>query len=143
MRQNNFLNRLFHKKEIFKNKCDFEHVKNIKRVSRCYLDKIKNIDTLAECIDIHKNLYIDKFYHKDLEPNNIFRTSQIATMQPSEIFIVEEGLPEQSIADWEMDKDSNGYEIILSMYKDLLLTAVYVYYYDYCLKVKEYELYGY
>lgn len=101
------------------------------------INAIKDCDSLISLMYIHKDAWGSGFQNKNIAPCSygIFRTSDILTMVPCEVFLGGiYGLNTNPIPFWEahkndkygcngfgIDKNDSLYEIVLNQYKNLLL----------------------
>lgn len=141
MRKNNLLNRTFFKEEIRKNMKDAELQLTLSKNGARIINTIEKCDSLEELLSIHKSAWTLGFQNKNLGPDKygMFRTENIPTMQPSEVFLGGIwGLWTYAIPFWEERKSQpyynyNGfgidskisiYSIILDQYKRLLISNI-------------------
>ena len=140
MRKNNLLNRIFFKKEIRKNMEDAVLKHTLSKNGARIVNAINKCDSLEELLSIHKEAWIVGFQNENLGPDKygMFRTKNIPTMQPSEVFLGGIwGLFTHAIPFWEERKSQpygcNGfginpeislYSIILDQYKRLLISNI-------------------
>ena len=140
MKRNNIWNRLFHKAEIKENKKKMSIYVKQRETGQSFINAIKNCDSLITLIHIHKDAWGSGFQNKNIgpDPYGVFRTSDILTMTPCEVFLGGiYGLNTNPIPFWEQHKNDkygcNGfgidendslYEIILNQYKNLLLSNI-------------------
>lgn len=136
MRKNNFWNRIFFKKEIRKNMEDAVLKHTLSKNGLRIINAVEKSDSLEELLSIHKEAWIVGFQNKNLGPckYGMFRTENIPTMQPSEVFLGGIwGLFTHAIPFWEEHKSQsygcNGfginpeislYNLVLDQYKNLL-----------------------
>lgn len=104
------------------------------------INAIKDCDSLISLMYIHKDAWGSGFQNKNIAPCSygIFRTSDILTMVPCEVFLGGiYGLNINPIPFWEahkndkygcngfgIDKNDSLYEIVLNQYKNLLLSNI-------------------
>lgn len=140
MRKNNLLNRIFFKEEIRKNMEDAVLKHTLSKNGARIVNAINKCDSLEELLSIHKEAWIVGFQNENLGPDKygMFRTENIPTMQPSEVFLGGIwGLFTHAIPFWEERKSQlygcNGfginpeislYSIILDQYKRLLISNI-------------------
>lgn len=136
MRKNNLWNRIFFKKEIRKNMEDAVLKHTLSKNGSRIINAVKKCDSLEELLSIHKEAWIVGFQNKNLGPckYGMFRTENIPTMQPSEVFLGDIwGLFTRAIPFWEEHKSQtygcNGfgidpgtslYSLVLDQYKEIL-----------------------
>lgn len=136
MRKNNFWNRIFFKKEIRKNMEDAVLKHTLSKNGERIINAVEKCDSLEELLSIHKEAWIVGFQNKNLGPNKygMFRTENIPTMQPSEVFLGGIwGLFTHAIPFWEehksqsygcngfgIDPETSLYSLILDQYKEIL-----------------------
>lgn len=89
MRKNNLLNRIFFKEEIRKNMEDAVLKHTLSKNGAHIVNAINKCDSLEELLSIHKEAWIVGFQNENLGPDKygMFRTENIPTMQPSEVFL--------------------------------------------------------
>lgn len=140
MRKNNLLNRTFFKEEIRKNMKNAELQLTLSKNGARIINEIEKCDSLGELLSIHKSAWTLGFQNENLGPDKygMFRTENIPTMQPSEIFLGGIcGLFTHAIPFWEERKSQlygcngfginpeiNLYSIILDQYKRLLISNI-------------------
>lgn len=140
MRKNNLWNRTFFKKAIQKNIKDAELQLTLSKNGARIINKVKKCDSLYVLLNIHKEAWLLGFQNKNLGPDKygMFRTENIPTMKPEEIFLGGIwGLFTHAIPFWEERKSQpyscNGfgidpkislYSIILDQYKNLLISNI-------------------
>lgn len=148
MKRNNIWNRLFHKAEIKENKKKMSIYVRQRESGQSFINAIKNCDSLINLMHIHKDAWGNGFQDRYIgpNPNKEFRTSDILTMNPCEVFLGDiYGLHTNPIPFWEQHKNDkygcNGfgidenypiYKMILNQYKELLLFSIH-----YMLKVAD------
>ena len=134
------LNRTFFKEEIRKNMKDAELQLTLSKNGARIINTIEKCDSLEELLSIHKEAWIVGFQNENLGPDKygMFRTENIPTMQPSEVFLGGIwGLWTYAIPFWEerksqpygcngfgMDPEISLYDIILDQYKRLLTSNI-------------------
>ena len=137
MRKNNLINRIFFKGEVRKNMKDVELQLTLSKNGARIINAIKKCDSLEELLSIHKEAWLIGFQNENLGPDRygMFRTENIPTMEPSEVFLGGIwGLFTHSIPFWEerksqpygcndfnMDPEISLYGIVLDQYKRLLI----------------------
>lgn len=137
MRKNNIWNRLFHNSEIKKNKEQVIVYRQQLDIGQYLIDSIKEAKSLYSLLQIHKTAWGAGFKSYNLGPcpYGMFRTSNILTMTPNEVYLGDiYGLFTENIYFWEINKlgkfGVNGfgikeevliYDIILNQYKNILL----------------------
>lgn len=142
MRKNNLLNRIFFKEEIRKNMEDAVLKHTLSKNGARIINAINKCDSLEELLSIHKEAWIVGFQNENLGPDKygMFRTENIPTMQPSEVFLGGIwGLFTHAIPFWEERKSqpyynidgrnnfnivpkTRLYDIVLDQYKRLLIS---------------------
>ena len=137
MRKNNIWNRLFYRAEIKENQKKMSIYIKQRETGQSIINAIKDCDSLITLMHIHKNAWSNGFQNKDIgpDPYGMFRTSDILTMVPCEVFLGGiYGINTNPIPFWEAHKnDKYGcnefgidenyplYKIVLDQYKNLLL----------------------
>lgn len=140
MKRNNIWNRLFHNSEIKNNKEQMSIYVKQCELGQSFINAIKDCDSLINLMYIHKDAWGNGFQNKNIAPclYGIFRTSNILTMVPCEVFLGGiYGLNTNPIPFWEahkndkygcngfgIDKNDSLYEIVLNQYKNLLLSNI-------------------
>lgn len=140
MRKNNLLNRIFFKREVEENEEDALLQNLLAENGACIINEIEKCDSLGELLSIHKSAWTLGFQNENLGPDKygMFRTENIPTMQPSEVFLGNIcGLFTHAIPFWEERKSQpygyNGfnmnpkislYDIVLDQYKRLLISNI-------------------
>ena len=140
MRKNNLWNRIFFKKAIQKNIKDAELQLTLSKNGARIINKIKKCDSLYVLLNIHKEAWLLGFQNENLGPDRygMFRTENILTMKPEEIFLGGIwGLFTHAIPFWEerkskpygcngfgIDPEISLYDIILNQYKNLLISNI-------------------
>lgn len=140
MRKNNLLNRIFFKEEVRKNMKDAELQLTLSKNGARIINAIKKCDSLEELLSIHKEAWLIGFQNENLGPDRygMFRTENIPTMKPSEVFLGGIwGLFTHAIPHWEerksqpygcngfnMDPEISLYGIVLDQYKRLLISNI-------------------
>ena len=140
MRKNNLWNRIFFKKAIQKNIKDAELQLTLSKNGARIINKIKKCDSLYVLLNIHKEAWLLGFQNENLGPDRygMFRTENIPTMKPEEIFLGGIwGLFTHAIPFWEerksqpygcngfgIDPEISLYSIILGQYKNLLISNI-------------------
>lgn len=140
MRKNNLWNRTFFKKAIQKNMKDAELQLTLSKNGARIINKVKKCDSLYVLLNIHKEAWLLGFQNKNLGPDKygMFRTENIPTMKPEEIFLGGIwGLFTHAIPFWEerkskpygcngfgIDPEISLYSIILDQYKNLLISNI-------------------
>lgn len=140
MKKNNLWNRIFFKEEVRKNKEDAELQLTLSKNGARIINAIEKCDSLYELMNIHKEAWIIGFQNENLGPDKygMFRTENIPTMQPSEVFLGGIwGLFTHAIPFWEerksqpygcndfnMDPEISLYGIVLDQYKRLLISNI-------------------
>ena len=140
MRKNNLWNRIFFKKAIQKNIKDAELQLTLSKNGARIINKIKKCDSLYVLLNIHKEAWLLGFQNENLGPDRygMFRTENILTMKPEEIFLGGIwGLFTHAIPFWEerkskpygcngfgIDPEISLYSIILDQYKNLLISNI-------------------
>lgn len=140
MKRNNIWNRLFHNSEIRNNKEQMSIYVKQCELGQSFINTIKDCDSLINLMYIHKDAWNNGFQNKNIAPclYGIFRTSNILTMVPCEVFLGGiYGLNTNPIPFWEahkndkygcngfgIDKNDSLYEIVLNQYKNLLLSNI-------------------
>ena len=133
MKKYNIWNRIFHKDELNKNVADFRLQQSLVNSYECWLTKIGNANTLAECMICHKRIWRKGFRNANLGPDmyGMFRTKDINLMTIDEVYIGGiYGLNTLTIEQWEdckeepYDSTQTCYDIILCAYKRLLKSNI-------------------
>ena len=140
MRKNNLLNRIFFKEEIRKNIKDAELQLTLSKNGARIINKVKKCDSLYVLLNIHKEAWLLGFQNENLGPDRygMFRTENIPTMKPSEVFLGDIwGLFTHAIPFWEerksqpcgcngfgIDPEISLYGIVLDQYKKLLISNI-------------------
>lgn len=140
MKKNNLWNRIFFKEEIRKNMEDAVLKHTLSKNGARIVNAINKCDSLEELLSIHKEAWIVGFQNENLGPDKygMFRTENIPTMQPSEVFLGGIwGLFTHAIPFWEerksqpygcngfnMDPEISLYGIVLDQYKRLLISNI-------------------
>ena len=140
MKKNNLWNRIFFKEEIRKNMEDAVLKHTLSKNGARIVNAINKCDSLEELLSIHKETWIVGFQNENLGPDKygMFRTENIPTMQPSEVFLGGIwGLFTHAIPFWEerksqpygcngfnMDPEISLYGIVLDQYKRLLISNI-------------------
>ena len=140
MRKNNLWNRIFFKKAIQKNIKDAELQLTLSKNGARIINKVKKCDSLYVLLNIHKEAWLLGFQNENLGPDRygMFRTENIPTMKPEEIFLGGIwGLFTHAIPFWEerksqpygcngfgIDPEISLYSIILDQYKNLLISNI-------------------
>lgn len=148
MKRNNIWNRLFYKAEVQENKKKMSTYIRQRESGQSFIDAIKDCNSLLALVYIHKNAWSNGFQNVYIAPNpyGIFRTSNIFTMVPCEVFLGGiYGLNTNPIPFWEahkndkygcngfgVDENDSLYGIVLNQYKDLLTSTI-----KYMLKVAD------
>lgn len=124
MRKNNLLNRIFFKEEVRKNKEDAELQLTLSKNGARIINTIEKCDSLEELLSIHKSAWTLGFQNKNLGPDKygMFRTENIPTMQPSEVFLG--GIWGLWTYAFGIDSKISIYSIILDQYKRLLISNI-------------------
>lgn len=153
--KNNILNRIFHKKAVNENlqrkhECERLIVLEndlIDRIGTVSFDskdvnsaKVTGTQSLPELLSIHKEAWTKGFRNQNIGPceYGMFRTKDIATMQPNEVFLGDiYGLFTKSIPFWEDEKHNTKcgggwpiydyltpYQIVLDQYKCILVSNI-------------------
>lgn len=89
-----------------------------------YLSEISKADSLMGLLEVHKRMWADGIRHSNIGPNEfgIFRTDDIATMRPSEVFLGNiYGLWTAPLSEWIGSKDEH---IITEQYRHHLSSNV-------------------
>lgn len=133
MKKYNIWNKIFHKRELNKNVADYKLQQGLVNSYECWLTKIGNANTLAECMILHKRIWRKGFRNANLGPDmyGMFRTKDINLMTINEVYIGGiYGLNTRTIAQWEDSKEEpydstqTCYDIILCAYKRLLKSNI-------------------
>lgn len=158
MKKNNFINRIFHKKEVALNKEQLSKDIQLVEFSDEFIKSLVKANDLITLMNIHKDAYSSGFT-KNLEPSEygMFRCKSISEMNSHQVFLGGiYGLTTNSIAFWEQYKDEpygvNGfgidenyslYKIILDQYRNHLKRNIGAMVNIAKKEIKEYELCGY
>lgn len=89
-----------------------------------YLSEISKADSLMGLLEVHKRMWADGIRHSNIGPNEfgIFRTEDISTMRPSEVFLGNiYGLWTAPLSEWIGSKDEH---IITEQYRHHLSSNV-------------------
>ena len=89
-----------------------------------YLSEISKADSLIGLLEVHKRMWADGIRHSNIGPNEfgIFRTDDISTMRPSEVFLGNVyGLWTAPLSEWIGSKDEH---IIMDQYRHHLSSNV-------------------
>ena len=133
MKKYNIWNRIFHKRELNKNVVDYKFQQSLVNSYECWLTKIGNVNTLSECMILHKRIWRKGCRNANLGPDRygMFRTDDINSMTIDEVYIGGiYGLNTLTIAQWEehkevpYDSEQTCYDIILYAYKRLLKSNI-------------------
>lgn len=140
MKKNNLWNRIFFFEEVRKNMKDAVLQHTLSKNGARIVNAINKCGSLEELLSIHKEAWIVGFQNENLGPDKygMFRTENIPTMQPSEVFLGNIcGLFTHAIPFWEKRKSQpygyNGfnmnpkislYDIVLDQYKRLLTSNI-------------------
>lgn len=140
MRKNNIWNRLFHKAEVQENQKKMSIYIKQRETGQSLINAIKDCDSLITLMHIHKNAWSNGFQNNNIGPNpyGMFRTSDILTMVPCEVFLGGiYGINTKPISFWEAHKNDkygcNGfgidaddflYDVVLEQYRYLLLSNI-------------------
>lgn len=103
MKKYNIWNKIFHKRELNKNVADYRLQQGLVNSYECWLTKIGNANTLAECMILHKRIWRKGFRNANLGPDKhgMFRTKDINLMTINEVYIGGiYGLNTRTIAQW-------------------------------------------
>ena len=136
MKTNNLWNRFFYKETLQKEKEKYLKFKKILGLYLEFYERIVNAKELNELLELHKKLWKAGFKNQNLGPceYGIFRTKDIETMKPEEVFLGNVyGLWTNNIPFWEAHKDAtygvNGfgiafdtktYDLIVNQYREIL-----------------------
>lgn len=144
MRKNNLINRIFFKGEVRENMKDAKLQLTLSKNGARIINTIKKCDSLEELLSIHKEAWIVGFQNENLGPDKygMFRTENIPTMQPSEVFLGgiwglwtyaipfwEERKPQpyyniDGRNDFNINPKTRLYDIVLNQYKRLLISNI-------------------
>ena len=69
MKRYNIWNKIFHKRELNKNVADYRLQQGLVNSYECWLTKIGNANTLAECMILHKRIWRKGFRNANLGPD--------------------------------------------------------------------------
>lgn len=89
-----------------------------------YLSEISKADSLMGLLEVHRQMWADGIRHSNIGPNEygIFRTNDISTMRPSEVFLGNiYGLWTAPLSEWIGSKDEH---IIMDQYRHHLSSNV-------------------
>ena len=156
MKENNFWNRLFHKKKIGANQKQYELYKKQFATAQQFITTIKAQKDLITLLNIHKDAYGSGFT-LNLGPGAMFRCEEIVTMTPHQVYLGGIwGLNTYAIPYWEqyidepygvngfgIKADQSLYEMILNQYKNHLISNISAMYNKALREILEYELRGY
>lgn len=127
--KDNIWNKFFHKKKLQKRK-ELKRLNDIVMSADDFLPRLKECDSLLGMMHLHKEMWGHGLRNKHIGPcqEGIFRTQDIMTMKPEEVFLGNiEGLWTFAIPEWEKMRDvpqSNTYHIVCRQYRDLLMANV-------------------
>ena len=140
MKKNNFWNRLFFSSKIRDNKREMSLYTKQCNEGQRIIDALNKSNNLSTLMNIHKDAWRTGFQNENIGPcpYGIFRTSDILTMTPNEIYLGGIwGLFTHSIPFWEEHKEAkygcNGfgidenlslYEMIVDQYRKLLSSNI-------------------
>ena len=140
MRRNSIWNKLFYKAEVQENQKKMSIYIKQRETGQSIINAIKDCDSLITLMHIHKNAWSNGFQNNDIgpDPYGMFRTSDILTMVPCEVFLGGiYGLNTNPIPFWEahkndkygcngfgVDENDSLYGIVLNQYKDLLTSTI-------------------
>ena len=154
MKKNNFWNKLFFSSKIRDNKREMSLY--TKQCSQRIIDALNKSNNLSTLMNIHKDAWQSGFQNKNLEPSyfGIFRTSDIPTMTPDQIYLGGIwGLEAKPIPFWEehkdesygfgLDEDISLYAMIVNQYKSVLLSNIKVIYHNAQKEYNIFKQYGY
>lgn len=119
MIKNTFWNRVFRRKALVRQE---RQLKDQLKFGESLLIKLSRATRLQQVFEIHKEAWSKGFRNKNLGPcpYGMFRTDDIATMSPSEVFLGNiGGLWTFPLPEWEKS-DSESYEKVLEQYKHIL-----------------------
>lgn len=158
MKKNNFINRIFHKKEVALNKEQLSKDICLVESSTEFIKALNKAKDLITLMNIHKDVYASGFT-KNLEPceYGMFRCKSISEMNTHQVFLGGiYGLNTYAIAFWEQHKDEpfgvNGfgidenyslYKIIFDQYRNHLKWNIEAMVNIAKKEIKEYKLCGY
>ena len=102
--------------------------------------KVTGANSLLELLDLHKEIWSKGFRSENLGPNphGVFRTENVRTMTPEQVWIGGWGLITRNIPHWERFRDagkvvSGGsqiydyltlYQVVLMRYKEILTNGI-------------------
>ena len=140
MRKNNIWNRLFHKAEVQENQKKMSIYIKQREIGQSIINAIKDCDSLITLMQAHKNAWSNGFQNNNIgpDPYGMFRTSDILTMVPYEVFLGGiYGINTEPIPFWEEHKEDkygcNGfgidenlslYGMIVNQYRKLLSSNI-------------------
>ena len=138
MKKNNFWNRLFFSSKIRDNKREMSLYTKQCNEGQRIIDALNKSNNLSTLMNIHKNAWQSGFQNENIGPcpYGIFRTSDIPTMTPDEVYLGGIwGLVTKPIPFWEehkgdkyscngLDPNTDLYTLILNQYKGLIVSNV-------------------
>ena len=121
--KNTWFNRVFHGKTLRKQE---RQLKDQLKFGESLLIKLSKATKLQQVFEIHKEAWSKGFRNENLGPcpYGMFRTDDIATMSPSEVFLGNiGGLWTFPLPEWE-ESDSESYKKVLEQYKHILRSNI-------------------
>ena len=159
MKKNNFWNRLFFSSKIRDNKREMSLYTKQCNEGQRVIDALNKSNNLSTLMNIHKDAWETGFQNENIGPcpYGIFRTSDIPTMTPDEVYLGGIwGLLTKPIPFWEehkdepygcngfgIDKNNSLYAMIVNQYKSLLLSNIKVIYHNAQKEYNIFKQYGY
>ena len=140
--KHNLWNRMFHRKTLRKQRSLYWKSKALVSNYPKIKEEIENSTNLLQLLAAHKMAWVYGFRNDNLGPSEfgMFRTKSIPNMTPDEVYLGNIcGLWTFTLKKWQKEKDSEDYNIIVSQYKNHLLSNVvnitkdakdYIYYYE-------------
>ena len=140
--RDNWRNRLFHNGQMRRQQKEKERLKVLTKTADDFLQRLATCADLREMMHLHKDMWGKGIRNRTIAPNRngIFRTKDILTMKPEEVFLGDlYGLWTFTIPTWEQQKgnrygsgaaqwgispDITLYEIVCGQYRRLLVAAV-------------------
>lgn len=125
--KHNLWNRMFHRKTLKKQRSLYWKSKALVSNYPKIREEIENSTDLLQLLAAHKMVWVYGFRNNNLGPCEfgMFRTKSIPNMTPDEVYLGNiNGLWTFTLNEWQNRKDSEDYNIIVSQYKNHLLSNV-------------------
>lgn len=132
----NWFNRLFRREQLRAQEDEYLRVsKRLKKADELY-DQASRCGSLIRMVAIHKEMWADGFRNRHIGPGPMFRTKNIETMEPKQVFLGNIfGLFTLPVPAWEKKKserygengfgikpDTRIYKLVLKQYRKVLTT---------------------